>query len=221
MKIGLKGIKFSGLVFAPVDPGGGTGGSGSAQVADSSTDEQFDMLMSLALDDMLGPDETVQFSKMVADDPELGDIWNEWQEFDHAFQSAPSIDPPSDFVSSFEGRMLRREKRRRLWLGVGISLVAVALWSSLIMGLTGAGAYVMFNQSDWLTATVRFLVYGFASVQSYVSVFASTVATALATPQLQGIAVAYIAFGLFALWIWAMFLRRSVARRGVNPVAVS
>ena len=66
MKIGLKGIKFSGLVFAPVDPGGGSDGSGSAQVADSSTDEQFDMLMSLALDDMLGPDEAVQFDKMVA-----------------------------------------------------------------------------------------------------------------------------------------------------------
>ena len=144
-----------------------------------------------------------------------------WQEFDHAFQSVPNIDPPADFVSSFEGRMLRREKRRRLLLGVGIGLVAVALWSSLIMGLAGAGAYVMFNQADWLTATVRFLVYGSASIQSYISMISTAVATALATPQVQGVAVAYIAFGIFALWIWAMFLRRSVTRRGVIPVAVS
>ena len=134
--------------------------------------EQFDALMSLALDDTLRPDEEAEFERLLAEDPDLGDVWEEWQGFDFAFRTAPSVEPPADFVASFEDRLLKRERRRRLWLGAGVGAIAVVLWSSLAMGLAGAGAYVMFNQADWLTFAVRVVAQWTASVQSQLSMLA-------------------------------------------------
>ncbi len=175
--------------------------------------EQFDALMSLALDDTLRPDEEAEFERLLAEEPDLGDVWEEWQGFDFAFRSAPSVEPPADFVASFEDRLLKRERRRRLWLGAGVGAIAVVLWSSLAMGLAGAGAYVMFNQADWLTFAVRVVAQWTASVQSQVSMLASALTTVLSMPQVQGMVFAYMVFSLMALWFWARFLHRSVGEQ--------
>lgn len=205
----MKNIRARGIVFAPDGRG-----SGVKQHQDSSEEvpvsERFDVLMSLALDDMLSSSEEAEFEKMLAGDSGLSDVWYEWQAFDYAFQTAPSVEPPVDFVASFENRMVRRERRRRMWLGISIGVVAVVLWGSLVLGLAGAGAYVMFNQSGWLTSAVRVVVQTTAALQSQLAMFADAMTTALATPQIQGMVFSYMVFAVAALWFWMRFLRRSV-----------
>ena len=209
-----RGAKFAGIVFSPVGPRGRVKQESQSPVEETHDDEQFDALMSLALDDMLNPEQAEQFDRALGENPGFVDAWEQWQTLDRTLHSAPRAEPPADFVVAFEGRMRKRERRRRLWLGVAIGLVAVALWGSLVVGLGGASAYVMFNQSGWLVGAVRFLVYCSAFVQGQIAGILSAFGTAVATPQMQGMALAYTVFALFTLWFWAKFLRRSVEHRG-------
>lgn len=205
-----------GSVFAPDGRGGGTALPASTKIDDVAAGDRFEMLMSLSLDDMLSPDEAVEFERMLADNPDMEQAWGEWQAFDFAFRSAQRIDPPRNFAASIEDRMLKRERRRRLWLGVGIGAIAVALWASLVLGLAGAGAYVMLGQSDWLATAVRVVVQSYATVQTQISAAANALATVLGTPQVQGMLFAYVLFAGLALWFWARFLQRSLdEERGV------
>ena len=172
--------------------------------------DYFEALMSLALDDELSEAEVADFDAMRAQDPNLANIWDEWQAVDFTFRSAPRVEPPRDFEASFEERLVRRERRRRLWIAGGIVAIAVLLWSILIMGLAGAGIYVMFNEYTWLTAAVRAVVQTYATVESQILMLSEAFTTAFSTPEGQGMAIAYITFAGVALWFWARILRRSV-----------
>lgn len=218
----MKKVPGWGIAFAPDGRSAGVDQHAAEWAEDVSESERFDALMSLALDDMLSPAEEAEFERMLAGDAGLSTAWHEWQAFDYAFQSAPQLQPPVDFVASFEGRLMRRERRRRLWLGVGVGLTAVAMWCSLVMGLAGAGAYVMFNQSEWLTGAVRVLVQTTATIQSQTEMVVDAASTALATPQVQAMMLAYVVVAMLALWFWARFLRRSVgAQRPAIPDTAS
>jgi len=206
------GSRFTGIVWAPIDRNGGAQPE-ETPFSGISDNERFDYLMSLALDDMLEPEEAAAFDKMLEDDMGYDDVWGEWKAFDAEFHSTPSVEPPVNFVASFEERLVRYQRRRRLWLGAGLGLIAVLLWGGLVTGLAGAGAYIMFSQSDWLTAMVRYVVYCTASVQGYLSIMLSTISTAMSTAQMQAMILGYIMFGIIALWAWSKLLRRSV----INP----
>lgn len=213
----VKDIHWCGLVYAP-DTGGSSAGHAQDAVEQELVSEQFYALMSLALDDRLSPGEEVEFDRMLAEERGLDEIWYDWRAFDRAFHTAPRVEPPVDFVDSFEARLARQERRRHLWFGAGVSAIVLLLWSGLVVGIAGAGAYVMFNQSGWLTRAVRVVAHATASVESFVYALADAATTALSTPQVQGMAVAYIVFAAFALWFWARFLRRSVGAQNASPV---
>ncbi len=175
-----------------------------------SDDERFEYLMSLALDDMLEPDEAKQFDAMLADTG-MGESWDEWQRFDTDFRSAPVAQPSSDFVSNFENRLHKQQRRRRIWYGIGIGAVVLILWINLTLCLLGAGAYVMFNQASWLTATVRLAVYISATIEGYITVFSTLIASIMGSPEAQFMAALYITLSGLALWAWTRFLRKSTS----------
>jgi hypothetical protein len=195
---------------------GRTQGSAKAEyrmedVPDGTADpDRFDALMSLALDGQLSADEESEFDGMLALDPSLADVWDEWQGVDFAFRTAPHVEPPRDFVASFEDRLVRQERRRRVWIGAGIGAIALLLWSGLVVGMAGAGVYVMFNEYSWLTGAVRAIVQTYAAVESQIFMLSEAFTTAFSTPEGQGMAIAYITFAGVALWFWARMLRRSV-----------
>lgn len=210
MKNTLGAMMYDGLVYAPAGRESGSERRSQPRSAESGDGDHFDMLMSLALDDMLTPDEMEEFESALDLDTELAKVWDQWQEFDKAFRSSERIQAPSDFVSGFESRLLKRERRRRVWLGIGVGLAAAALWLILVVALVGAGAYVMLSQAEWLAATVRMIVHYSVLVQSQIDSIMSTIAAAVATPQVQVMALAYTVFAAFSLWFWARFLRRTV-----------
>jgi len=184
-------------------------------------EEEFELLMSLALDDMLEPDEAQRFDKMLADGDKLGDSWNEWQQFDADFRKAPVAEPSANFVASFEERLETKQRRRRIWIGVGISVVALILWTNLTVGLLGAGAYVMFNQAEWLTATVRLAVYISATVEGYATMFTTMCSSVMSSPQAQLMAAVYVTLTGLALWFWTKFLRKSVSSSSAVTTVMS
>ena len=206
----MRGLGFSGVAYSPAGFGGGAYLQHRSESGQLDTDEDFEALMSLALDGMLSPAEAVQFGRVLDESPSSVAAWEQWQAFDRKFQSTPVVEPPADFVGAFETRLRRKERRARVWLGLSVGLVAVAMWGSLVAGLAGASAYVMFSQSGWLSAAVRFLAYFSVAIQTQIAMVVSAVETAVATPQVQGMVLAYTVGALFTLWFWAKFLRRSV-----------
>ena len=217
-----KGIGFSGLVYASSDTGSGVYSAvRAANNERASVDDEFGMLMSLALDDRLAENEVLLFDEILLDKPDFAEIWNDWQAIDSDFHTAPAIEPPVNFVTSFEERLLRQVRRNRLWWGAGIGLTALFLLGVLVTGLASAGAYVVFNQADWLTSAVRLVVYWSATIQSQLSAYTSMLTAALSTPQAQGMVIVYLAFGMLALWGWAKLLRRTVVQKSTVSTAIT
>lgn len=218
--------RFSGLVFAPDGSQSGSrrvdmAGDLESETVQLTYDDKFEYLMSLALDNMLEADEAALFDEMLAELPQRDEIWNDWQLFDSEFRRVPAVEPPVNFVASFEQRLSTQQRRKRLWLGIAFGAAAIFLWIGLVMGLLGAGAYVMLNQSDWLTAGVRFAVYGSATVQSYITMVMDAANAALGSTELQIVAVVYLLVGTLAIWAWSRFLRRSIDGRYVGTRIVS
>ncbi len=186
---------------------------------DAELDAEFDAesggergawLMSLALDNMLQPADVELFDALVAKDTRLSDEWALWQAVDAKFVAAPAATPSPGFVAEFERRQLQVERRRRLWAGLSVVVVAVLLWSSLALGLATAGAYVIVNQADWLVTLLHGVAYWSSSLQIQAAALASAFATLLSTPQVQGMLLAYAGVAALTLYAWLRFLRRSV-----------
>jgi hypothetical protein len=220
MNIWMRNKWACGLVYAPDHRIGGSAHEPD-WFEDVSAAEEFDVLMSLALDDALTQEQEAEFARILSEDSELDHLWADWQAFDLAFRTAPSAEPPVDFVAGFEERLLKQERRRRLWFGASVGALAFVLWGTLVMGLAGAGAYVMFNQPGWLISSVRLVAQASVTVQSQVDMFVAALSTALAAPQVQGMAVAYVVFSGLALWFWAWFLRRSVNEQRTATASAS
>ncbi len=182
----------------------------AAELHAESGGERGAWLMSLALDNMLQPAEVESFDALLAQDTRLGDEWALWQAVDAKFVAAPTANPSAGFVAEFERRQLQVERRRRLWAGLSVVVAAVLLWSSLVLGLATAGAYVIVNQADWLVTLLHGVAYLSSSLQIQAAALASALTTLLSTPQVQGMLLAYAGVAALTLFAWLRFLRRSV-----------
>jgi anti-sigma factor RsiW len=172
-------------------------------------ENEFFMLMSLALDDMLDGDERLRFDGYLAQYPVLAQQWQSWQEMDATFQATPSAMPPADFVADVELRILQRERQRSLLWGLGLGVVVLALWVGLIAGAVSFGAFVMFNQAEWLSRLVHLLAQSTATVNNWWSATMITLDALLATDQARMLLVAYGLTAAAMLGGWVVFLRRS------------
>lgn len=173
-------------------------------------EQQGAWLMSLALDQRLEPDEAELFDALVAQDAALRTEWALWQSLDAKLLSAPQMMPAAGFVGEFERRRDQSERRRRLWLGVGVAVVAAALWCTLLLGLLGASAYVVFRGSDLLVALVHGVAYWYAVIYTQVSALLLTATTLLSAPRFQAMLLVYTAVAGLALCAWVRFLRWSL-----------
>jgi len=170
---------------------------------------EFTLLMSLALDGLLDAEQERQFQADLARYPLLAEQWQLWQELDGMLASAPAMEPPADFVQTFDGRLARRERRRRFWLGMTIGTLAVCMWTVILTGVVSVGAYVLTNQSDWLSQLVHNVAYLFSVAATWVETISTTTAAVANMPQTWGIALGYAALTAIILTLWTRFLRRS------------
>ena len=177
--------------------------------------QQDAWLMSLALDQRLEPDEAELFDALIAHNPALGKEWALWQAMDAMLLGAPQVTPADGFVIEFERRREQAERRRRLWFGLGVATVTVALWCTLLLGLLGASAYLVFRESGLLVALVHGAAYWYAVVHSQLSALLLTATTLLSAPRFQAILLVYAMTAGLTLYVWVRFLRRSL-RDAVN-----
>lgn len=189
-----------------------------AENKESSMD--FELMMSMALDDLLDEEESAQFYADIEYYPMLANQWATWQELDEKLLAEPSMMPPINFVQDFEVRLAKDQRRRRLWLGASIAAVTVVLWTSIIVGTLSAGAYIAVNQGGWVTDQIQFMAYilhGFTAwVQSVTSALSIVLGTAIVSPQMWGIALGYTALMGGILVFWTRFLRRSMVPTSAN-----
>lgn len=171
--------------------------------------EDFMLLMSLALDGLLDADEERRFQRALAEHPQLAAQWQSWQALDSELHAAPMAAPPRGLVASVALRIEVAERRRRLWLGMAVGLATVLLWGTVLVAVASAGAFLLVNQSSWLSDFVRMLAYGSAAISSWIDSLLRSLDTVLGTPQARGFVLVY---GLAAVGIltgWVVLLRRS------------
>lgn len=163
---------------------------------------EFDLLMSLALDDLLDESQDQEFADELAQYPLLAERWELWQEIDQKLYDAPSIAPPSDFVQKIESQLLSQNRQRRFRFGVIVAGLTVVLWGSLIIGLIMLGSIVLQNQGIWLSNLIHNLAYGSAMVLNWIETAVTTGTTLLGTPQLGIVLIGYTALLTIILVGW-------------------
>ena len=77
----------------------------SHSMEESSIPDDFFLLMSLALDEMLSEEEANRFHAYLAQEPALVLEWQSWQSMDGRLHSEPVVEPPADFMAKFNLRL--------------------------------------------------------------------------------------------------------------------
>jgi anti-sigma factor RsiW len=172
--------------------------------------DEIAALMSMALDGQLESMNDEQLAAFLAADPARAEEWQVWRQLDRHIRSAPAMEPPAGFVIEFERRLMREEKRRRLWAGFGVSAAVVLFWCLFVAGATGVSAYLLLWQANWLGETLRSMTYWLAVAASWAQSITAIASALLATPQAMAIGCAYVMASAGILWAWVRFLRRSV-----------
>lgn len=171
--------------------------------------EEFNLLMSLALDDLLDGEEQDEFELYLATYPTLDREWQEWQMLDSQLKSTPAVQPPADFMLNFEMRLQQYERRRSLWWGIAFGGVAVVLWVAVMVGVASLGAFVLLGQPAWLTQAVHDLAYLSANANAWVTAAGSALSSILSTQQATTLALVYVLVSAAMVASWIFFLRHS------------
>jgi hypothetical protein len=171
--------------------------------------EEFALFMSLALDGLLDKEESAAFQSYLNEYPGLAEQWRAWQWLHKQFTASPSVLPSINFLERFEQRLLHQERRRHLWFGVVIGLASLLLWGGMLAGALSFVTYVLFNRANWLSESIRALVYWTAALDHWRQTVTVTLGATLTTPQAVGMGLCYLAVAVSALALWTQFLRRT------------
>lgn len=196
--------------------------TGGRRLPTPEQEEEFMLLMSLALDNLADAGETTKFEEYLAAYPTLAVQWRSWQRLHNHFVALPSVAPTDGFVDRFEVRLLQQERRRRLWFGMAIGAITLLLWIGVLVGLASMGAYLMVNQGSWVSAFVQNLTYAWITMVQWVESGWLAFAAFAATPQAKAIGVGYLLMAATLLGGWVSLLRRSVHEQELSsPMRVA
>jgi hypothetical protein len=179
--------------------------------------EEFLLLLSLRLDNLLDSAEEKQFQEMIHFYPACALAWGHWRRLHQQLVAEPAVEPPANFVQNVESCLLQQDRRGRLWQGLLIGLFVVLLWGGLLATTVGLGAYMVFNQSNLLGDLIRNLAIFSSTVSQWLTTLRTALDAFVATPQATALAICYLALAAVMLSFWIRFLRRTVA----EPEAVS
>jgi hypothetical protein len=118
--------------------------------------------------------------------------------------------PPDDFLARVETGVVQRGRRRRLWTGTAVALVALLLWGSALLGTLSLGALLLSRQAVWLSEAVHGAALWWAGLSATAAALWGSMLTLLGTPQAQMAMVCYALVAALILLLWFSFLRRSL-----------
>lgn len=171
--------------------------------------EEFALLMSLALDDLLDAEEQRRFDALLDGYPELAEEWAEWRAIDGQLASLPRAIPAPGFVDRFEQRLAAQDVRQQHWV-IGLSVAATLVTMAVVMvTLVSTGAAAFTAQSVWIGQQLHNLAYSLVLVDRWLNTLVTTALVMLGTPQARIVGLAYTVVVMAMIFIWAQLVRRS------------
>ncbi|MEZ4612782.1 MAG: hypothetical protein R2838_21490 [Caldilineaceae bacterium] len=178
-------------------------------VPPAAVEEEFFMLMSMALDGLLDADEQMRLDDYVAAYPALAARWDEWQMLDGQLAALPHVAPPVNFMAHFETRLTQQERRRRLWWGFGFGALVALLAVGMVAGVSRVRRvrHVQpIRMAERIGARRCLWLGGAASVGRRAACAALAVAGA---EQMRTLGLVYALVSAALLTGWVFFLRRT------------
>ncbi|BAM00402.1 MULTISPECIES: hypothetical protein [Caldilinea] len=174
-----------------------------------SDEQEFEWLMSLALDDRLSIDERARFETLLTKHEELAHVWNSWRWIDRQFAATPAIAPSSGFVQRFEARLAQQEQQRQQRVLLLSAALAVTALVMVFLAIIGIGALILFTQGQWIGEQLRILAFAYTSLQRWVTSTFETAAALARTPQAQLMGALYTLFVIVIMAALGQLLRHS------------
>lgn len=170
------------------------------------------MLISLALDEMLEPEEKQRLDRHLDRCDTCRSQWILWQVIDQRLRVAPMPAPSPEFVYQVAERVRQQERQRTLRVGLLLAVLTVFVWSIGLAGMGLVAASLVYTNLAWFTEMRQFLT----STWTMGSVVGHSLWGVLiglpTTPKLLGAATtcAYFLVSVLALASWSIFLRHSM-----------
>ncbi len=171
--------------------------------------EEMGLLMSLALDHMLDPQEQEQLERHLAQCPPCARQWRIWQTVDSRFQDPPLVEPPADFALRLEARLARREQRHRLWVALGLGFLTIGVWVASILGIGVLLSVLAYQFVPWAPHLLLLFTEVWANVVALGSTTWQLLMGLVRSPATLLAGAGYLLFCLLILGLWTRFLRRS------------
>ncbi len=171
--------------------------------------DQMGLLMSLALDHMLDPAEQEQFEQHLAQCPPCAHQWQIWQAVDSRFQDPPLMEPPAGFAVRLEARLSRRERRRNLWLALGLGFLTIGVWAASIMGIGVLLSVLAYQFVPWVPHLFLFVADVWATLAAFGNTTWQLIMGLFKAPSTLLAVAGYLLLCLLILGAWTHFLRRS------------
>jgi hypothetical protein len=171
--------------------------------------EDFALLMSLSLDELMDANEQQRFECYLARYILFARQWRCWQQLHHQMTVAPHIEPPPDFVATVAVRLLQKGRRQRLWQGMLFALVLVVVWLGLALTVAGLAALLLFNQANWLNSLIQNLAYFSSTLSAWFASLRVQASNLVTSPQATALCLLYIILAALLLSVWVRFLRQT------------
>lgn len=195
--------------------------------------EDFEELMSLALDDRLTPEEADRFEVLLAQAAERDpasepapihesapmQMWALWQDLDAQLSRAPAVAPAPDFSARVMQQLAWQERRKRLWLGSAIGVAALFLWGTALLVMLGLAYLLGANQALLLGELGQTLLHWWDVTVGLTGSALRSLAAILATAQARAVIMLYCVLATGMLSIWWVWLRRTTRVDG-EPASV-
>jgi anti-sigma factor RsiW len=176
--------------------------------ATGAGNEEWLMLMSLALDGALDQDEQVLFAAELACNPFLAAEWAQWQAMDRHLDTLPAVSPSHEFAGRFEARLDAHLAKVKLWTTVVIVSATVAILLGVIALCAVYGGAILAGYGSYLSALWVNSTSSLITANSWYNTASTTAEVLVNTPQARAIMVGYLAAALAAGAGWLFWLRR-------------
>lgn len=178
--------------------------------AEMNNHDEFGMLMSLALDNLLDGGEQAQLDAHLADCARCRAQWNLWQSLDAALHAAPLTAPSPAFARNFSQRLAAQDRRRQVRLGILLGALTLVMWLIGVAGVALVISALVYNQVGWFTESLHWLAYVWTAVSVIGSSLLALLGGVTEEPSAMGVLAGYVVLTGGVLVIWSRYLRRSL-----------
>lgn len=178
--------------------------------AEMNKHNEYGLLMSLALDNLLDGAEQAQLDAHLADCARCRTQWSLWQSIDAALHAPPLTAPSPAFIQNLGQRLSAQERRRQVRLGILLGALTLVMWSIGVTGVALVIGALIYNQVGWFTESLHWLAYVWTAISVVGSSLLALLGGVTEEPSAIGLLAGYVALAGGVLVIWSRYLRRSL-----------